>query len=122
MRWHREGISVFSLLRESAYAHMHHDVAFFERILDEDYIGTGPDGETRNKAEEIADVKRLDNVVRKFEFDDLHVSGHGGMAFATFLGTVYFQDSTAQYRYTVNFTNVDGQSKIAAIHISRKGQ
>jgi hypothetical protein len=122
MRWHREGISVFSLLREAAYAHMHHDASFFERILDEDYVGTGPDGETRNKAEEIADVKRLDNVVRKFEFDDLHVSGQGGMAFATFLGTVYFQDSTAQYRYTVNFTNVDGQSKIAAIHISRKGQ
>ena len=64
---------MFSLLREAAYAHMHHDVSFFERILDEDYVGTGPDGETRNKAEEIADVKRLDNVDKKFEFDDLHV-------------------------------------------------
>jgi beta-lactamase regulating signal transducer with metallopeptidase domain len=116
--------SVFGLLREAAYASMRRDTAFFERVFDEDYRETGPNGETMNKEQAIADVKRLDYTIDKFEFDDLSVSGGESFAFATFLGTVYFktngQDSTAQFRYTVNFINRDGQLKIAAIHMSQK--
>jgi beta-lactamase regulating signal transducer with metallopeptidase domain len=124
MRWHKDGDSVFTLLREAAYANMRRDTSFFERVLDEEFIETGPNGETLNKAQAIADVKRLDYAIKKFEFDDLSVSGNDGMAFATFLGTVYFesngQESTVQYRYTVNFIKKDGQLKVAAIHMSRK--
>src|SRR5262245_31142138 len=107
LRWHKDSDSVFALLREIAYASMQRDSAFFERVLDDDYVGIGPDGETRNKAEEIAEVKRLGQI-KKFEFDELRVSGNDDMAFATFLATVSSQangqDSTAQYRYTINFT------------------
>jgi beta-lactamase regulating signal transducer with metallopeptidase domain len=107
LRWHKDSDSVFALLREIAYASMRRDTAFFERVLDDDFVGIGPDGETRNKAEEIAEVKRLDSI-KKFEFDDLRVSGNDETAFATFLATVNYQanglDSTAQYRYTINFT------------------
>jgi beta-lactamase regulating signal transducer with metallopeptidase domain len=118
------GESIFDLVREAAYANMRRDTAFFEQVLDEDFIGTGPSGETMNKAQTIADVKRLDYTIKKFEFDDLSVSGNKHSAFATFLGTVYFQangqDSTAQFRYTVNFIKRDGQLKIAAIHMTQK--
>jgi beta-lactamase regulating signal transducer with metallopeptidase domain len=124
LRWHKDSDSVFALLREAAYANMRRDTAFFERVLDEEYIETGPNGETLNKAQAIADVKRLDYTIKKFEFDDLNVSGNETMAFATFLGTVFYeangQDSTAQYRYTVNFIKRDGQLKVAAVHMSRK--
>jgi len=124
LRWHQDRESVFALLREAVSAHIRHDTSFFERVLDDDYIGTGPDGETTNKAQEIAEVKRLDHLVRKFEFDDLRVSGSDETALVTYLGTVYFQangqDSTAQYRYTVNFSKRAGQWKIVAIHMSRK--
>ncbi|MCI0524391.1 MAG: HEAT repeat domain-containing protein, partial [Acidobacteria bacterium] len=124
LRWHRKKDSVFALLREAADANIRHDTSFFERVLDEDYIGIGLDGETRTRAEEIAAVKRLDYAIKKFEFDDLRVSGNEGMAFATFLGTVYYeangQDSTMQFRYTMNFIERDGQLKIVAIHVSRK--
>ncbi len=124
LHWHREKDSVFALLREAADANIRHDTSFFERVLDEDYIGIGPDGETRTRAEEIAAVKRLDYAIKKFEFDDLRVSGHERMAFATFLGTVYYeangQDSTMQFRYTMNFIERNGQLKIVAIHVSRK--
>src|SRR6266542_848692 len=123
LRWDKDSDSVFVLLREIAYASMRRDAAFFERILGDDYVGVGPDGATRNKAEEIAEVKRLDSI-KKFEFDDLRVSGNDDVAFATFLATVHFQtngqDSTAQYRYTVNFIKRDGQLKIAAIHMTLK--
>jgi ketosteroid isomerase-like protein len=122
--WQRDKDSVFALLREAVNAQLNHDTAFFERVLDDDYISTGPSGETLNKAQVIADVKRLDYTIKKFEFDDLRVSGNSGMAFATFLGTAYYQengqDSTIQYRYTVNFIEQDGQLKIVADHISRK--
>jgi beta-lactamase regulating signal transducer with metallopeptidase domain len=115
---------MFDLLREAADASIRRDTSFFERVFDEDYRETGPNGETMNKAQAIADVKRLDYEIKKFEFDDLSVSGNNHSAFATFLGTVYFhangQDSTAQYRYTVNFIRRDGRLKIAAIQMTRK--
>jgi beta-lactamase regulating signal transducer with metallopeptidase domain len=115
---------MFDLLREAADASIRRDTTFFERVLDEDYRETGPNGETLNKAQAIAEVKRLDLTIKKFEFDDLNVSGNNHSAFATFLGTVYFQangqDSTAQFRYTVNFIRRDGQWKIAAIQMTQK--
>jgi beta-lactamase regulating signal transducer with metallopeptidase domain len=118
------GESVFDLLREVADANIRRDTSFFERVLDEDYRETGPNGETMNKAQAIADVKRLDVTIKKFEFDDLNVSGDDHSAFATFMGTVYFlangQDSTSQYRFTVNFIKRDGQLKIAAVHMTQK--
>jgi beta-lactamase regulating signal transducer with metallopeptidase domain len=118
------GESMFDLLREAVDANMRRDTAFFERVLDENYIETAPNGATMNKAQAIADVKRLDYTIKKFEFDDLNISGNEHSAFATFLGTVYFetngQDSTAQFRYTVNFIKREGQLKIAAIHLTQK--
>jgi len=110
LRWHKDSDSVFALLREIAYASMRRDTAFFERVLDDDFVGVGPDGENRNKAEQIAELQRLDSI-KKFEFDDLRVSGNDDMAFATFLATVHYQangqDSTAQFRYTINFIKKD---------------
>jgi len=120
----KRGESVFDLLREAVDAGLRRDTSFYERVLDEDYRETAPNGATMNKAQAIAEVKRLDYDVKKFEFDDLSVSGDDHSAFATFLGTVYFQangrDSTVQFRYTVNFIKRDGQWKIAASHMTQK--
>jgi hypothetical protein len=118
------GESVFDLLREAADANIRRDASFFERALDEDFRETLPNGETLNKAQVIGALKRLDLAINKVEFDDLSVSGDERSAFATFLGTVYFQangqDSTAQFRCTVNFIRRDGQLKIAAIQMTQK--
>src|SRR5262245_10475374 len=115
---------IFDLLREAADASIRRDTSFFERVLDDDYRETGQNGETLNKAQAIAEVKRLDYTIKKIEFDDLSVSGNNHSAFATFLGTIYFQtngqDSTAQVRYTLNFIKRDGQWKIAATHMTQK--
>jgi beta-lactamase regulating signal transducer with metallopeptidase domain len=125
LRWH-DGNSVFSLLREVARARMRHDTSFLERALDEEYVETGPNGETLNKQQAIAaaGASIQGHRARKFEFDNLSVSGNEQIAFATFLGTVYFesngQESVEQYRYTVNFVERDGQFKIAALQMTRK--
>src|SRR5262249_50005310 len=58
-RWGQDSNSVFALLREAVDASMRHDASFYERVLDEDYIETGPSGETLNKEQAIADVKNL---------------------------------------------------------------
>jgi hypothetical protein len=118
------GDSVFDLLREAADANIRRDTSFFERVLDDDFRETLPNGETLNKAQVIGALKRLDMAIKKVEFDDLSVSGDERSSFATFLGTVYFQangqDSTAQFRCTVNFIRRDGQLKIAAIQMTQK--
>jgi hypothetical protein len=120
----KSGESVFDLLRGAVDASIRRDTSFYERVLDEDYIETAPNGATMNKAQAIAEVKRLDFDIKKFEFDDLSVSGNDHSAFANFLGTVYFQangrDSTLQFRNTVNFIKRDGQWKIAAWHMTQK--
>src|SRR4030095_12024080 len=111
LRWHKDSDSVYVLLREIAYACMRRDTAFFERVLDDDFVGVGPDGVARNKAEEIAEVNRSDFTIKKFEFEDLRVSGNDEVSFATFVAKVHYQangqDSIAQYRYTVNFIKQD---------------
>jgi ketosteroid isomerase-like protein len=116
--------SIFDMLREAAAASIRRDTDFYERVLDEGFKGITPTGEIMNKEQAIADVKRMDYTIKKFEFDDLGVSGNVDSAFATFLATVYVetngQDSTAQFRYTVNFIRRDGQLKIAAIHVTQK--
>jgi beta-lactamase regulating signal transducer with metallopeptidase domain len=119
LRGHKSGESVFTLLRELAYAAMRHDSAFFDRVLDENYIGTMVDGETRTKVEEIAQIMDRDRQITKVEFDELRVSNDDGEAVATVVGKVYHlvggQTSVTPQRYTVHLTTSNGQMKITAI-------
>jgi hypothetical protein len=124
--WNKDERSVFALLHQMAAASMRRDTAFFERVLDEEYVETGPTGLVMNKVEALADVKRMDYNLKKFEFDAVRYSGNESMGMANFLGTAYLekdgQESTAQFRYTINFIrrNVNGPMTVLATHISQK--
>jgi hypothetical protein len=124
LRWHENGKSAFALMRQAVHAYMRRDASFFEEFLDEDYIGTGTDGETRNKAQQIEEIKSHAHEIKRVEFDSLRVSGGAGGGFSSSLVTVHFRsndhDSTAQYRCTVNSINRQGKRKIVSFHISRK--
>lgn len=123
---HQDDLSAFSVLRQLADAHIRRDTSTFERLLADDYVGYGPNGESFNKEEELAEVKKLDYTVTKFEFDDMRVSGNEGMSVASFLGTVYYhangQDATVQYRYTATMVRLSwgGPLRVISIHMSRK--
>ncbi|HEX5080817.1 MAG TPA: M56 family metallopeptidase, partial [Blastocatellia bacterium] len=80
LRWHDQN-SVFGLLRAAVDASIRRDTDFFERVLDENYQETEPDGEIMNKAQAIADVRRTDYTIKKVEFDDLSVSGDENSSF-----------------------------------------
>jgi len=123
LRRHEDSRSAFALMRQAIHAHMRRDASFFEEFLDEQYIGTGMAGETRNKAQEIEEAKNHDYELRKVEFDGLGVSGNPSGGFSRGLVTVYFrsngQDSTARCHFTVNSIIVKGKRKIVSFHISR---
>jgi hypothetical protein len=124
LRWHENGKSAFALMRQAIYAYMRRDTSFFDEFLDENYIGTGLDGETRNKAQEIEEIKSHGHEIKKVEFDNFRASGNPAGGFCISLLTVHFrsngQDSTAQYRCTVNSIIRQEKRKIVSFHISRK--
>jgi beta-lactamase regulating signal transducer with metallopeptidase domain len=115
---------LLALIQEAANANIARDTSVFERLLADDYIGTGPNGEVTNKAQDIAEVKRQDLTITKAEIDDFRARVDGNSAVANFLGTVFFtangEDSTVQYRYTCSFIKRNGRWQIIAIHMSRK--
>jgi hypothetical protein len=123
LRWHENGKSAFAFMRQAIHAYMRRDVSFFEEMLDENYVGTGLDGETRNKAQEIEEIKSHAHEIKKVEFESFRASGGAGGGFNTSLVTAHFrtngQDSSAQYRCTVNSINRQGKRKIVSFHISR---
>jgi hypothetical protein len=116
--------TLLALIHESAKANIARDTSVFEQLLADDYIGTGPNGEVFNKAQEIADVKRQDYTITKYEIDDFRARINGNSAIANFLGTVFFtangENSTVQYRYTASFVRRNGRWQIIAIHMTRK--
>jgi hypothetical protein len=114
---------LFALMRETFYAYMRRDPVMLERILADDYFGTDERGAIYKKAQEIAGVKRFNQAIKQFEFDDYHLYGHQHMAVADILGTAHFhadgKDLTAQHRYTVTFARRKGQFKVVGFHPKR---
>jgi bla regulator protein blaR1 len=113
-----------TLIQEAANSAITRDTSVFERLLADDYIGTGPNGEVVNKAQDIAELKRQDITITKFDIDDFRARIDGNSAVTNFLGTVFFTanggDSTVQYRYTFSFVKRNGRWQIIATHMSRK--
>jgi len=116
--------TLLALIEEAANSSITRDTSVLERLLADDYIGTGPDGRVTNKAQDVAEVKRQDITITKIEIDDFRVRVDGNSAVTNFLGTVFFRaqggDSSAQYRYTFSFVKRNGRWLILAIHMSSR--
>jgi beta-lactamase regulating signal transducer with metallopeptidase domain len=115
---------LLGLIQEAANSNITRDTSVFERLLADDYIGTGPDGRVENKAQAIAEVKRQDITYTKIEIDDFRARIDGNSAVTNFLGTIFFkaggEDSSVQYRYTCSFVKRNRRWLIVAIHMSGK--
>jgi beta-lactamase regulating signal transducer with metallopeptidase domain/uncharacterized protein YchJ len=114
--------TLLALIEEAANSNIARDTSVFERLLADDYIGTGPDGRVENKAQAIAEVKRQDITYTKIEIDDFRARIDGNSAVTNFLGTIFFKaqggDSSVQFRYTCSFVKRNGRWLIIAIHMS----
>jgi uncharacterized protein YchJ len=116
--------TLHALLREYANANINRDTSVVERLLADDYIGTGANGHVLNKAQVIAEVKSEDMTITKVEIDDFRARIDGNSAVTNFLTTIFFkvnnEDGSAQYRTTCAFVKRDGRWLFLASHNSRK--
>jgi len=115
---------VLALLREVGDAAIRRDAPFFERVLADDYLGIGHNGEVTSKAQDIAEIKHSKYKITKADIDDLRLNGEGNSMIATFLHTLYFEvdggEKNVQYRTTVNFLERQGGWQIVGWHQSLK--
>src|SRR5262245_4257434 len=114
---------VFDLLRTMFDAALRRDVSVLDRILDDNFIRTDPNGRVLNKAQTIANnINPNFTPAKKFEFADISVRGNPDLAIVTFLGTAYSEANgpgdSAQFRYTVGCIKRGGEWKVLTFHAS----
>ena len=111
------------LERESNDAWLRRDVEAYARLLADDYIETGPDGDMATKAEELALVKSTETTITSAAADDFRVRVYGDAAVVTFRLTfkkpVDGKETTGRERFTNTWIRRDGRWQCVAVHYSR---
>ena len=102
------------------------DIAFGDRFLADDYIGTEEKGIVMTKAQELEDLKSGVHLSASGVQDDVKVRVYGDAAVVTGRTTVKGQykgkEFTSRYRWTDTFIKRDGRWQCVASHISRISQ
>ena len=102
------------------------DIAFADRFLADDYIGTEEKGIVMTKAQEIEDLKSGVHLSTSGVDDDMKVRVYGDAAVVTGRTTVKGQyqgkEFTSRYRWTHTFIRHDRRWQCVASHISRISQ
>jgi ketosteroid isomerase-like protein len=118
--------AVTNIEKEMLDALLKGDTSASERYLADTFIFTGPDGETSNKAQNIADLKSGDLKLQSATFDDPKVSVYGDTAVVTYgsvdKGTYKGKDISGKTRWTDVFVKKNGKWQLVATHGSRLGQ
>ena len=99
------------------------DAAFHESLLADDYVGVGPSGLIRNKAESVADVRSGAGTTESMNINGVKVRVFGDVAVVTYSQTEKSQyrgkDTSGPTRWTDIFVKRNGKWQIAANHGSR---
>jgi ketosteroid isomerase-like protein len=99
------------------------DVAFFEKMLADSYVFTGPDGSVSDKKGEIAAIKDGKISFEEMKMSDLHVQLNGQTAVvtgkATIKGKAGGHDASGDYRFTDVFTHSGNGWKCIASQVTR---
>ena len=106
-----------------AEAGLHGDKATAERLIANDYIYTGMDGNTRTKAQIIKDMQALPpNVKYSSRLEDVVIRDFGGTAVMSYRMVedveVNGQRNSSQYRSTDVFMRHRGTWQLIATHTS----
>ena len=99
------------------------DLAFFGRILSDDYMFTGPDGTISTKAQTIASLKSGEQVYTSAVSDEMKVRVYGDAAVVTGRWTskemLKGKDMSGQYRWTDTWVKLAGRWRCVAGHASK---
>src|SRR5207302_2376333 len=91
---------------ERIQAQVHADAAALERIYADDFIGIGPSGTVRNKAQVISDFTSGDLKFQSITTDDVQVRVYGNTAVETGRSTMSGQDKGKTVPRENRFTRV----------------
>jgi ketosteroid isomerase-like protein len=113
---------LIKLENEWADAWVKSDVAFFDRIMADDYTWTAPEGSVITKADDLALLKSGDSVITSWVLADMKVRVYGDAAVVTCRDTVKEtykgKDVSGQYQRTDTFIKRDGRWQCVVSHSS----
>jgi len=117
---------LIKLENEWADAWVKRDVAFFDRIMADDYTWTSPWGHVTTKAQNLALVKSGRDVVTSWVLADMKVRVYGDTAVVTGRDTVKEtykgEDVSGQNRWTHTWVKRAGRWQCVAAHSSEIAQ
>jgi ketosteroid isomerase-like protein len=117
---------LIKLENEWADAWVKCDVAFFDRIIADDYTWTSPWGDVWTKAQDLALVKSGETVIKSWVLADMKVRGYGDTAVVTGRNTIKEtykgEDVSGQNRWTHTWVKRAGRWQCVAAHSSEIAQ
>jgi len=117
---------LIKLENEWADAWVKSDVAFFDRIIADDYTWTAPWGEVWTKAQDLALVKSGKVVITSWVLAEMKVRVYGDAAVVTGRSTIKEtykgEDVSGQYRWTHTWVKRAGRWQCVAGHSSETVQ
>jgi ketosteroid isomerase-like protein len=78
-----DSMEIVALEKEMAHAIALNDPSFFQRVYSDDYVGTGPSGEMRNKSAVVARIQNSSAKYFNFIVTDIKVRIYGPSAVVT---------------------------------------
>jgi ketosteroid isomerase-like protein len=118
----RRGVEQAIRHNERIQAQIHADAAALERIYADDFIGVGPSGTVRNKAQVISDFTSGDLKFQSITTDDVQVRVYGDTAVEIGRSTMNGQDKgkavPRENRFTRIWVKQRGRWRLVANHYS----
>ena len=115
---------LIKLENESNDAWVKHDAEAYSRLLADEYLCIGPEGDMSTKAQDFAEL--MESTTTSAIADDFRVRVYGDAAVVTFRLTYKNQskgkESTGQERFTDTWVKRDGRWQLVAVHYSRIAQ
>ena len=117
---------LITLENEWADAWVKRDVAFFERIMADEYVWTSPWGKVFTKADNLTAAKSGEDVITSWVLAEMKVSVYGDTAVVTgcqaIKETYKGEDVSGQERWTHTWIKRSGRWQCVAAHSSEIAQ
>jgi len=78
-----EAVELVALEKETAHAMALNNSSFFQRVYNDDFVGTAPTGELRDRNALVASIQKSDTKYSNFIASDIHVRIYGPTAVVT---------------------------------------
>jgi hypothetical protein len=105
---------------------LRHDVKTMERLLADEYMGVGSNGEVKDKAQTIADFRAARRGFSSIDLDDfdLRVEGDSYVVSGRARVKVRLEDHDLdqEFRYAKVYVRRRGRWQVVALHMTRLGE